>query len=153
MLISASFGLCKGPPQTCTVARGDPSHFVDAFKGFTLMAWMKQSRSDVGIFFVEDFKVRPTSHPSDDLPPPPSKFRHSKYMIVHEGLPKSWGHILLQNGSKFVLMFWHPKSSFTKWVLFPKQPLYKMVSKDLEATKLLYKMSPFFKANSLQNGF
>ena len=47
-------------PQTCTVARGDPSHFVDAFKGFTLMAWMKQSRSDVGIFFVEVFKVRPT---------------------------------------------------------------------------------------------
>ena len=60
VLISASFGLRKGPPQTCTVARGDPSHFVDALKGFTLMAWMKQSRSDVGIFFVEAFKVRPT---------------------------------------------------------------------------------------------
>ena len=65
MLISASFGLRKGPPQTCTVARGDPSHFVDALKGFTLMAWMKQSRSDVGIFFVEAFKVRPTRNVLD----------------------------------------------------------------------------------------
>ena len=53
-------------PQTCTVARGDPCHFVDAVNEFTLIHWLDLqtwhgwnnqdiSRYDVGFFFVEVF--------------------------------------------------------------------------------------------------
>ena len=70
-------------------------------------------------------------------------------------LDQSQGHTLLQNGPWCLGTIPYPKSSFTKWVLFPKQILYKMASKVLQAKfdqnlAKMFKKQPLYKKGSVR---